>query len=53
MKLFEGVVLLLFQEQVKVTVDPIKPTSSRKDGGSSGGDVKGILWTDKWGLCCL
>ncbi|EER12026.1 replication factor C subunit, putative [Perkinsus marinus ATCC 50983] len=34
-------------EQVKVTVDAIKPTSSRKDG-SSGGDVKGILWTEKY-----
>ncbi|KAF4738323.1 replication factor C subunit 1, partial [Perkinsus olseni] len=34
-------------EQTKVTIDPVKPASSGKDN-SSKGNVKGILWTDKW-----
>ncbi|KAF4736324.1 replication factor C subunit 1, partial [Perkinsus olseni] len=34
-------------EQTKVTIDPVKPASSGKDN-SSKGNVKGILWTDKY-----
>ncbi|KAF4758013.1 replication factor C subunit 1, partial [Perkinsus olseni] len=35
-------------EQTKVTIDPVKPPMSGKDNSSSRGDVKGILWTDKY-----
>ncbi|KAF4654754.1 replication factor C subunit 1, partial [Perkinsus olseni] len=34
-------------EQTKVTIDPVKPATSGKDNTSKG-DVKGILWTDKY-----